>query len=67
MDLVIHIHFNDYPNRKLNRVGEYSGFSIYIPEKQLPNYEKSFEIVNSVFSQLKNIFRSAISQKKTRE
>ena len=56
MDLVIHIHFNDYPNRKLNRVGEYSGFSIYIPEKQLPNYEKSFEIVNSVFSQLKKYF-----------
>ena len=33
-NIVIHIHFNDYPGRKRNQPGKYSGFSIYVPEEQ---------------------------------
>lgn len=37
IDIVIHIHFNDYPRRRASLEGEYSGFTVYVPEKQLPN------------------------------
>jgi len=55
IDLVIHVHFNDYAGRKKNVVGDYSGFSIYIPEKQLNNYFFSNELANSVFPNLKKL------------
>ena len=42
VDIVLHIHFNDYPGRRFNRAGRYSGFSIYMPDKQFPNFENSF-------------------------
>ncbi len=40
-DLILHVHFNDYPGRKKNSVGKYKGFAIYVPEKQLPNSDES--------------------------
>jgi len=55
VDLVIHIHFNDYPGRPLDRTGKYSGFSLYIPEGQLPNARASQEIGRKVFNQLNKI------------
>lgn len=55
IDLVIHVHFNDYAGRKKNAIGDYSGFSIYIPERQLNNYYFSSEIANSVFPNLKKL------------
>lgn len=54
IDLVIHIHFNDYPGRRGNREGKYSGFSIYIPEKQFSNAKASRELAGHV---LKNLDR----------
>lgn len=51
-DIVIHIHFNDYPRRKPNTAGKYSGFSIYIPEKQFSNSEASKAIAESIFPKL---------------
>lgn len=47
-DIVIHIHFNDYPGRRFNVAGEYSGFAIYVPESQLPNSRASIEIAKSI-------------------
>ncbi len=55
VDLIIHVHFNDYAGRKKNNTGEYSGFSIYIPEKQFPNYLVSSELTKSVFKNLSQI------------
>lgn len=52
IDIVIHLHFNDYAERK-GKTGVYSGFSIYIPEKQLQNHRVSLAIAKSVFNQLK--------------
>ncbi|PIP87058.1 hypothetical protein COW81_02280 [Candidatus Campbellbacteria bacterium CG22_combo_CG10-13_8_21_14_all_36_13] len=43
IDIVIHIHFNDYPGRKHNVVGKYTGFSIYVPDSQYSNGKTSKE------------------------
>jgi N-acetylmuramoyl-L-alanine amidase len=56
MDLVLHVHFNDYPRRWKAVAGKYSGFSIYIPEKQLPNYRTSNELASKVLKQMNEYF-----------
>ncbi len=55
MDLIIHVHFNDVAGRKKNVAGDYSGFSIYIPEKQLNNYFFSNELAKSIFPNLEKV------------
>lgn len=52
-DVVLHIHFNDYYGRKANRIGEYSGFSIYVPEKQFSNARASASLAKAIFEQIK--------------
>lgn len=51
IDITLHIHFNDYP-RKRRDVGKYSGFSIYIPERQYSNGSTSRAIAETVHSRL---------------
>lgn len=55
IDLVLHIHFNDYPGRAYDLPGKYNGFAIYIPERQLPNYRTSKEIAESIKNNLETI------------
>lgn len=65
IDIVFHIHFNDYPGRNINRKGEYSGFSVYIPERQLPNHRSSSELARSLKFQLEKYFsKSDLPQEK---
>lgn len=59
IDIVIHIHFNDYPNRARNKAGKYSGFAIYVPENQLPNSRASLGIGLAVKKALENSFRAS--------
>lgn len=59
IDLAIHIHFNDYPDRPWNEPGKYSGFSIYIPESQLPNHKTSRILAQSISSQLIRYFHAS--------
>ena len=56
VDLVVHIHFNDHPDRSAHWPGKYSGFSIYIPEKQLPNHEESMGVAKKVSERLRQFF-----------
>lgn len=56
IDLVLHVHFNDYPRKNYKIAGEHSGFSIYIPERQLPNHRASSEMAKSVLDQMKRYF-----------
>jgi N-acetylmuramoyl-L-alanine amidase len=56
IDLVVHIHFNDYRGRKRTSPGIYSGFSIYVPEQQYSNARASKEIAESISKQLKSIY-----------
>lgn len=54
-DFVIHVHLNDYPGRKENSIGKYKGFSIYIPEKQLPNHDASLKLAGAVQGKLQSV------------
>lgn len=56
IDLVIHVHFNDYPRRKRASPGDYSGFSIYVPEHQYSNARASKDIAEAVSEQLQTYY-----------
>ena len=55
IDIVLHLHFNDYPGRTYDMPGKYKGFAIYIPDNQLPNHSASLEIAKSIKKELKKI------------
>lgn len=55
IDLIIHIHFNDYADRKSKKVGEYSGFAIYTPGENFENHELSKVLGESIFDELVKI------------
>ncbi len=52
IDMVIHVHFNDYPRKNHSVSGEYSGLSIYVPERQYSNSTTTRVIAKSVFNRL---------------
>jgi N-acetylmuramoyl-L-alanine amidase len=52
VDIAIHIHFNDYPRKNASEPGKYSGFTIYVPEKQYSNSTTTKTIADSVFKRL---------------
>ena len=56
IELVVHVHFNDYPRRNKVSAGEYSGFSIYVPERQYSNARASKVVAEEVFKQLKTYY-----------
>lgn len=56
IEIVFHIHFNDYPGRTASQPGKYSGFSIYVPEYQLPNHRVSLKLADSLKNQLEKYF-----------
>lgn len=52
IDLALHLHFNDNADRPRARAGAYKGFSIYIPEKQLPAHRVSRGLGESIKQKL---------------
>lgn len=58
VDIVLHLHFNDYGGRRWGTVGKYTGFSIYIPEPQLPNHDTS----NALATNLRYVFDDFITR-----
>lgn len=56
VDLVIHIHLNDYPRRNISVAGKYSGIAMYIPDSQFSNANASKDIAEKVFSRLTKYF-----------
>ena len=52
IDIVIHIHFNDNPGHSSKTAGKYSGFTIYVPEKQYLNSTTTQAIAQTVFRRL---------------
>lgn len=52
IDMIVHVHFNDYPRRNTVTAGEYSGFSIYVPEEQYSNGKTTKAIADTVFKRL---------------
>jgi len=55
IDLVIHVHFNNYPRRNNRQPGKYKGFTIYVPDRQFDNGPVSQEIAGAILDEL-NIF-----------
>ena len=55
IDIVLHLHLNDYPGRKYDMPGKYKGFSIYVPDRQFPNGEVSIELAKSIKNELAKI------------
>jgi len=56
IDLAVNIHFNDYPRRKKLSPGDYSGFSIYVPERQYSNSRASKDVAEAVSKQLQTYY-----------
>lgn len=52
MDVLVHVHFNDYPRARVKSPGRYTGFSIYIPESQFPNARVSRVLAELVKARL---------------
>lgn len=59
VDIVVHIHFNDHPRTNLGRPGIYTGFSIYVPEKQYSNAKGSRALAESIFKYLSVFYPSS--------
>lgn len=51
-DLVLHIHFNDVVRASRAKPGDYTGFAIYIPEKQFSNAKGSRVVAEAVRKRL---------------
>lgn len=49
IDLMIHIHLNDYPRERTNMAGKYSGLAIYVPAKQYANSSATKAVADSIF------------------
>lgn len=52
IDIVIHIHINDYRRRNLDSPGKYSGLAIYVPERQYYNSITTKVIADTVLKRL---------------
>lgn len=52
IDIAVHIHFNDYPRRDKNNPGVYSGFAIYVPERQYSNSTTTRVIADNIYKRL---------------
>lgn len=59
VDIVLHIHFNDSASRRNNKPDTYTGFSIYVPEKQYSNAVASSVIAQNIFARLGRFFASS--------
>ena len=52
VDIVIHIHFNDYPRKARSKPGRYSGYAIYVPDRQYSNAGPSRDLAVSIARRL---------------
>ncbi len=52
IDAVVHIHFNDYPRKNKWVIGQYKGFTIYMPDSQFANSRESLKLATDIFTEL---------------
>ncbi|MDQ3077007.1 MAG: N-acetylmuramoyl-L-alanine amidase [bacterium] len=53
IDIVLHLHVNDMGGRSWGQVGEYTGFSVYIPERQFDHSAVSAVVGEAIFNELR--------------
>ena len=56
IDLIIHIHFNDYPRKDTSEAGKYNGFSIYTPSQNMSSYLESKILAQKIKESLREYF-----------
>ncbi len=56
MDLVLHLHINDYPRPRTSEPGTYSGFAIYIPDSQYSNSNSSRAVAQKIYDRLSRYY-----------
>ncbi len=56
VDFVLHLHINDDTRKNRKIPGKYSGFSIYIPEKQFSNSEESRAMAEEIKKKLEESY-----------
>ena len=56
IDIVLHLHVNDYPRKRTTEPGKYSGFSIYIPHYQYGNNSASRAVAQNIFDRLSRYY-----------
>lgn len=54
IDITIHVHFNDY--NRASKPGKYSGFAIYIPERQYSNAPATRVVSGYIYNRLAKFF-----------
>lgn len=59
VDLILHVHFNEYPRLRQKEQGKYSGFTIYVPESQYSNAKASMAVARPLAAQFKKYFPSS--------
>lgn len=52
IDIVLHLHINDYPRARTNEPGKYSGFAIYVPDPQYGNGAVSRALADKIYNRL---------------
>jgi len=52
IDIVLHIHLNDYPRKRSDLPGTYTGLSIYVPQEQFNNSTTTRVIAEALFNRL---------------
>ncbi len=53
IDIVLHLHVNDMGGRSWGEIGKYTGFSIYIPERQFDHSAVSAVVGEAIFNELR--------------
>ncbi len=56
VDIVLHLHFNDYPGRRNERPGRYNGFSLYVSDPLFSNARASHSLAESLFKQFSRFY-----------
>lgn len=56
VDIVLHLHFNDYPGRPTHRAGRYNGFALYVPDTQFSNSRASRAVAEALFKQFSKFY-----------
>lgn len=63
MDVIIHIHFNDYPRESKWTIGKYGGFVIYIPDEQMVNWKESGQLATNIYVELDKKYSTSTYEK----
>jgi N-acetylmuramoyl-L-alanine amidase len=57
MDIVLHLHINDYVGHGAGVPGKYTGFALYVPSQEYLNHDTSRAVAQSIFDRLSKSYK----------